>query len=181
MSGHSKWASIKHKKGAVDAKRGKIFTKIIKEITVAARTGGGDPGGNPRLRLAIEKAKGASMPKENIERGIKRGAGELEGTTYEESTYEGYGPGGVAVLIQTLTDNRNRTVSEIRHLFSRLGGNLAEAGSVAWMFKKCGYITVSKKNATEEKLMEVALEAGAEDIQDGGEEFEIPLTQAFFF
>jgi YebC/PmpR family DNA-binding regulatory protein len=180
MSGHSKWASIKHKKGAVDAKRGKIFTKIIKEITVAARTGGGDPDGNPRLRLAIEKAKAASMPKDNIERGIKKGTGEIEGAAYEESTYEGYGPGGAAVLIQTLTDNKNRTVSEIRHTFSKLGGNLGEAGSVAWMFKKCGYITVNKKNVSEDSLMEIALEAGAEDIHDGGEEFEIVTEPTAF-
>jgi YebC/PmpR family DNA-binding regulatory protein len=141
MSGHSKWATIRRKKGALDAKRGKLFTKLIKELTIAAREGGGDPGGNPRLRLAIDNAKAANMPADNIERAIKKGTGELEGTTISELTYEGYGPGGIALLIEVATDNKNRTVAEVRHIFSRQGGNMGESGSVAWMFEKKGVIS----------------------------------------
>ncbi len=173
MSGHSKWHTIKHKKGATDAKRGKIFTKLIKEITVAARSGGGDEAANARLRKAVADAKAANMPNETIDRAIKRGTGDLEGVNYEEITYEGYGIGGVAVLIETMTDNRNRTVAELRHLFSKNGGNLGEAGSVAWIFDKKGYIVVDKKAKPEEELFEIALEAGADDMQDDGESFEI--------
>ena len=174
MSGHSKWHTIKHKKGALDAKRGKIFTKLIKEITVAARTGGsGDVDQNARLRKVVTDAKGMNMPNETIDRAIKRGTGELEGVNYEELTYEGYGIGGVAVLVETLTDNRNRTVAEIRHLFLKNGGNLGEAGSVAWMFDKKGYIIVSKEAKPEDELFELALDAGADDMQDEGDVFEI--------
>lgn len=174
MSGHSKWHTIKHKKGGLDAKRGKIFTKIIKEITVAARTGGsGDIESNARLRKAVQDAKGQNMPNDTIDRAIKRGTGELEGVNYDEITYEGYGPNGVAVLIETMTDNRNRTVAEIRHLFSKNGGNLGEAGSVAWMFDKKGYIVVDKAAKSEEELFEIAIEAGADDMQDEGDVFEI--------
>jgi YebC/PmpR family DNA-binding regulatory protein len=165
MSGHSKWSTIKHKKGAADAKRGKVFSKLIKEITIAARIGGGDPDSNPRLRTGIDKARGANMPNDNITRAIKKGTGELEGTSYEESVFEGYGPGGVALYIEVLTDNRNRTVAEIRHLLSKLGGNLGESGCVAWMFTKHGVLTFDK-SVGEEKLMDAALEAGAEDIKD---------------
>ncbi len=173
MSGHSKWSSIKHKKGAADARRGKIFTKHIKEITVAARLGGGDPDGNPRLRAAIAAAKAENMPKENIERGIKKGTGELEGISYEEANYEGYGPGGVAVIVDCLTDNRNRTVAEVKHLFERHGGNLGEPGCVAWMFKKKGLIVFEKEKVEEEKLLNLALEAGAEDVIEQETEFEV--------
>jgi YebC/PmpR family DNA-binding regulatory protein len=173
MSGHSKWSSIKHKKGAADARRGKIFTKLIKEITVAARMGGGDPGGNPRLRSAILAARSENMPKDNIERAIKKGTGELEGETYEESSYEGYGPGGVAVLLDCLTDNRNRTVAEIKHAFDRNGGNLGEPGCVAWMFQKKGVITIQKEGVNEENLLGVALDAGAEDVRDEGDAFDV--------
>ena len=174
MSGHSKWHTIKHKKGALDAKRGKIFTKLIKEITVAARTGGsGDVNANARLRKAVSDAKGQNMPNDTIDRAIKRGTGELEGTQYDEITYEGYGVGGVAVMVETMTDNRNRTVAEIRHLFSKNGGNLGEAGSVAWMFDKKGYFVVDKKAKGEEELFEIAIEAGADDMRDDGEVFEI--------
>ncbi|HEX2724916.1 MAG TPA: YebC/PmpR family DNA-binding transcriptional regulator [Beijerinckiaceae bacterium] len=173
MSGHSKWASIKHKKGALDAKRGKIFTRIIKELTVAARTGGGDPDMNPRLRTIIADAKAANMPAENIKRAIRRGTGEEPGVSYEEVTYEGYGPGGAAVIIDTLTDNKNRTVGELRHLLEKHGGNLAAAGSVAWMFSKKGYIVVEKSKADEEKLMGAVLEAGADDLQDDGDNWEV--------
>ncbi len=180
MSGHSKWHSIRHKKAAVDAKRGKIFTKIIKEITVAARLGGGDPDGNPRLRLAIEKAKSVNMPKENIERAIKKGTGELEGTHYEEFQYEGYGPGGVAVLVELMTDNRNRSVGEIRHLFTKYNGKPGEAGSVAWMFEKKGLILVKKDQVEEDRLMEIALEAGAEDIKEEGDLWEVHTTPSDF-
>src|SRR3990172_3962776 len=160
MSGHSKWATTKHKKAATDAKRGKIFTKITKEITVAARLGGGDPDGNPRLRTAVAKAKGVSMPADNIKRAIQKGTGELPGVSYEEIIYEGYGPGGVAVIIEVMTDNRNRTVSEIRNIFSKAGGNMGEAGCVAWMFHKKGYFVVVRSKADEEKLMSLALDAG---------------------
>lgn len=176
MSGHSKWSTIKHKKGALDAKRGKIFTKLIKEIMVAARLGGGDPASNPRLRSAIMAAKAENMPKDNIERAIKKGVGEVEGVNYEEILYEGYGPGGVAVLVEAMTDNRQRTVSEVRHIFSKRGGNLGEPGSVAWMFEKKGLIVVNKSEADEEALMALALEAGAEDLRDEGSEWEIHTT-----
>ena len=173
MSGHSKWSSIKHKKGATDAKRGKIFTKLIKEITVVARTGGGDPDANPRLRTAIAAAKSENMPKDNIERAIKKGTGELEGVNYEESTYEGYGPGGAAVFIESVTDNKNRAVADIRHIFSKNGGNLGENGCVAWMFDKKGYIAIEKKAVDEDSLMETAIEAGAEDVREDNGSFEI--------
>ncbi|MGC9314381.1 MAG: YebC/PmpR family DNA-binding transcriptional regulator [bacterium] len=173
MSGHSKWASIKHKKAAEDAKRGKIFTKIIKEITVAARMGGGDPDGNPRLRTAVDAAKSANMPKSNIENAIKKGTGELPGVVYEEITYEGYGPAGVALLIETMTDNKNRTVAEIRHLLDKHGGNLGENGCVNWMFDYKGVIRVPKEDIPEEDMFEKAIEAGAEDVQDGDDFWEI--------
>jgi YebC/PmpR family DNA-binding regulatory protein len=173
MSGHNKWASIKHKKGANDAKRGKIFTKLIKEITVSARMGGGDPNGNPRLRAAVLAARAENMPKENIERGIKKGTGELEGVSYEESLYEGYGPGGAAVLVESLSDNKNRSVADIRHIFSKNGGSLGTSGCVAWMFKKKGYIAIERQTVDEEKLMEKALEAGAEDVREDETTFEV--------
>jgi YebC/PmpR family DNA-binding regulatory protein len=172
MSGHSKWATIKHKKGALDAKRGKIFTRLIKEITMAAKSGG-DPEKNPRLRTAVAAAKAENMPADNIKRAIQRGTGELPGVTYEEITFEGYGPGGVAMLVEVSTDNRNRTVSEIRHAFTKNGGNMGEAGSVAWMFHKKGDIVVPKSAATEDQLMNIVLEAGGEDIRDDGESWEI--------
>lgn len=174
MSGHSKWHTIKHKKGALDAKRGKIFTKLIKEITVAARTGGsGDVDSNARLRKAVTDAKAQNMPNDTIDRAIKRGTGELEGVNYDEITYEGYGIGGVAVLVETMTDNRNRTVAEIRHLFSKNGGNLGEAGSVAWMFDKKGLIIVDKAAKSEDELFEIVIEAGADDMQDAEDVYEI--------
>ena len=173
MSGHSKWSSIKHKKAASDAKRGKIFTKLIKEITVAARLGGGDLNANPRLRGAIQAAKSENMPKDNIDRAIKKGTGGLEGVNYEESIYEGYGPGGAAVLVDSLTDNKNRAVSEIRHIFAKNGGNLGENGCVAWMFDKKGYIVVERSATDEDTLMEVALEAGAEDVREDDSSFEV--------
>jgi YebC/PmpR family DNA-binding regulatory protein len=173
MSGHSKWANIKHKKGAADARRGKIFTKLIKEITVAARTGGGDINANPRLRSAVLAAKAENMPRDNWERAIKKGTGELEGVSYEEAAYEGYGPGGVAILIESLSDNKNRAVSEIRHALSRHGGNMGESGSVAWIFEKKGYLVIEKGTISEEALMEKALEAGAEDVRDDGDSFEV--------
>ncbi|OQX60637.1 MAG: YebC/PmpR family DNA-binding transcriptional regulator [Desulfococcus sp. 4484_241] len=173
MSGHNKWSSIKHKKMAADARRGKVFTKLIKEITVAARMGGGDPEANPRLRQAIQAAKDENMPKDNIERAIKKGTGELEGVNYEETVYEGYGPGGAAVLVESLTDNKNRAVSEIRHIFSRHNGNLGENGCVAWMFDKKGYIEVAKDSVDEDSLMEVAIEAGAEDVRESDDTFEV--------
>ena len=172
MSGHSKWATIKHKKGALDAKRGKIFTRLIKEISIAARAGG-DPDGNPRLRTAILAAKAENMPAENIKRAIQRGTGELEGVNYEEAAFEGYGPGGVAVIVEVLTDNRNRAVSEIRHTFSKNGGNLGEAGSVKFMFSKKGVIAVEKSAASEEQLMDIVLEHGGEDLTDAGDTWEI--------
>ena len=173
MSGHSKWHTIKHKKGALDAKRGKIFTKLIKEMTVAARMGGGKVEENPRLRKVVAEAKGNNMTNDTIERAIKRGTGELEGVNYEDITYEGYGVGGVAVLVETLTDNRNRTVAELRHLFSKNGGNLGEAGSVGWLFDKKGYIVVDKAKKSEDELFEIALEAGAADVKDDGDTFEV--------
>lgn len=166
MSGHSKWSQIKHKKAQTDARKGKVFTKIVKEISIAARIGGGDPDGNPRLRLALENAKEANMPSENVKRAIMKGTGELPGTTYEESVYEGYGPSGVALLIQVLTDNKNRTVSEIRHILSKHNGSLGESGCVAWMFEKKGYILVEKVKADEDSLMSVALDSGAEDMKN---------------
>jgi YebC/PmpR family DNA-binding regulatory protein len=179
MSGHSKWATIKHKKGALDAKRGKIFTRLIKEITMAAKSGG-DPDKNPRLRGAIAAAKAENMPGDNIKKAIQRGTGELPGVSYEEITFEGYGPGGVAVLVEVSTDNRNRTVSEIRHAFGKNGGNMGEAGSVAWMFKKKGDIVIPKAQATEEKLMDLVLESGAEDLKDDGDYWEILCDPASY-
>ena len=176
MSGHSKWATIKHKKGALDAKRGKTFTRLIREIAMAAKGGGGDPNGNPRLRTAIAAAKAENMPADNIKRAIQRGTGELPGTTYEEFCLEGYGPGGVAILVEISSDNRNRTVSEIRHMFQKHGGNMAEAGAVAYMFHKKGYIVVPKSAAGEDALMGVVLEAGGEDLRDDGENWEV-LTE----
>ncbi|HSF19837.1 MAG TPA: YebC/PmpR family DNA-binding transcriptional regulator [Vicinamibacteria bacterium] len=180
MSGHSKWHSIKHKKAAADAKRGKAFTSIIKEITVAARIGGGDPSFNPRLRLAVDKAKAENMPKDNIERAIKKGTGELEGYNLEEVQYEGYGPGGVAVLIEATTDNRNRTVGEVRHLFSKYGGNLGESGSVHWLFDKKGYLVVERKDIGEEALLETVLEAGGDDVKEDGSSWEIYTSPESF-
>lgn len=181
MSGHSKWATTKHKKAAADSKRGKIFTKIIREITVAAKMGGGDPEGNPRLRTAILKAKENNMPADNIKKAVQKGTGELPGVTYEEMTYEGYGPGGVAIIIQLLSDNKNRTVSEIRHLLSKNGGNMGESGSVSWMFQKKGYLSIEKQKADEDKLMSVALDAGAEDIRsDDPTIFEVIAAPADF-
>src|SRR5438270_56579 len=177
MSGHSKWATIKHKKGALDAKRGKIFTRLIKEITIAAKSGG-DPEKNPRLRSAVAAAKAENMPADNIKRAIQRGTGELPGLTYEEITFEGYGPGGVALLVETSTDNRNRTVSEIRNTFGKHGGNMAEAGSVAWMFHKRGYIVVSKKDVKEDDLLNIVLENGGDDLQAEGDNFEILTSPA---
>ncbi|MFC1624472.1 YebC/PmpR family DNA-binding transcriptional regulator [Candidatus Omnitrophota bacterium] len=165
MSGHSKWASIKHKKAATDSKRGKIFTKLIKEITVAARNGGGDQNTNPRLRTAIDRAKQANMPQDNIERAVKKGTGELEGVIYEEFTIEGYGPGGVAIMVEVLTDNKNRTTSDVRSIFSKKKGNLAGAGSVSWIFEKKGYIEVDKKASSEDKVMSIVLDAGAQDME----------------
>lgn len=170
MAGHSKWAQIKHKKAHTDAKRGKIFTKIVKEISVAARLGGGDPEGNPRLRSAIEKAKEVNMPSENIKRAIMKGTGEIPGATYEEVTYEGYGPGGVAILIEVLTDNKNRTVSEIRHILSKNNGSLGESGCVSWIFEKKGYILIEKSKVDEDTLMSIVLDAGAEDMKNDPKE-----------
>jgi YebC/PmpR family DNA-binding regulatory protein len=176
MSGHSKWATIKHKKGALDAKRGKIFTRLIKEIGIAAKNGGGDPDSNPRLRTAILAAKAENMPADNIKRAIQRGTGELPGAIYEEFTLEGYGPGGVAILAEINTDNRNRTVSEIRHVFGKNNGNMAEAGAVSWMFHKKGDIVIPKSAAKEDDLMSIVLEAGGEDLRDDGDNWEI-LTE----
>ncbi|HFQ89802.1 MAG TPA: YebC/PmpR family DNA-binding transcriptional regulator [Desulfobulbus sp.] len=173
MSGHSKWSTIKRKKGANDAKRGKIFTKLIKEITIAARMGGGDPAGNPRLRSAITAAKAENMPKDNIARAIKKGTGDLDGAAYEEILYEGYGPGGVAVLVETMTDNKNRTVADVRHFFAKSGGNLGESGCVAWMFDKKGTILIDKESVDEEELMDIAIEAGAEDVVEEEATFQV--------
>ena len=173
MSGHSKWHTIKHKKGALDAKRGKIFTRIIKELSVAARSGGGDPAMNPRLRTVIAEAKSVNMPNDNITRAIRRGTGEEDGVSYDEITYEGYGPGGAALIVETLTDNKNRTVGEIRHMLAKYNGNLAAENSVAWMFHRKGQVLVEKEKADEEKLLEVALEAGADDMSDDGGVWEI--------
>ena len=176
MSGHSKWSTIKHKKGAADAKRGKMFTKLIKEIMVSARIGGGNIEANPRLRAAVLAAKAENMPKDNIERAIKKGVGGLEGVTYEETTYEGYGPGGVAVLVDVMTDNRNRAASDVRHIFSKNGGSLGEAGCVAWMFSKKGSIVFGRGKVAEDELMELALDAGAEDVKDEDDEFEVTTS-----
>ena len=173
MSGHSKWHTIKHKKGAADAKRGKIFTRLIKELTVAARSGGGDPGMNPRLRTIIAAAKEVNMPADNIKKAIQRGTGELPGIVYEEITYEAYGPGGSALIIETLTDNKNRTVGELRHMLEKHAGNLASTNAVAWMFSKKGLIVVEKAKADEEKLLSIALEAGADDMSDDGDNWEV--------
>ncbi|HZW39985.1 MAG: YebC/PmpR family DNA-binding transcriptional regulator [Syntrophothermus sp.] len=173
MSGHSKWATTKRKKAAIDSKRGKIFTKIIKEITIAAREGGGDPNGNPRLRLAVDNAKASNMPADNIERAIKKATGELEGVTYHELTYEGYGPAGIAMLVEVATDNKNRTVAEVRHLFSKYGGSMAESGSVAWMFDKKGVIVLPKQGKAEDEVMEVVIDAGADDLQTEEDYFEV--------
>ena len=178
MSGHSKWSTIKRKKGAADAKRGKAFTKIIKEIMVAARMGGGDINANPRLRTAVLAGKAENMPKDNIDRAIKKGTGELEGVNYEEITYEGYGPGGVAMLVQVLTDNKNRTVADVRHVFAKHNGNLGETGCVSWMFENKGLILVDKAGVEEDKLLEVALDAGALDVKDNGKEFEVTVSPA---
>jgi YebC/PmpR family DNA-binding regulatory protein len=180
MSGHSKWHSIKHKKAATDSKRGRIFTRLIKEMTVAARNGGGDVDSNPRLRLAVATAKANNMPAENIKRSIMRGTGELPGITYEEINYEGYGPGGVAIIMFTLTDNKNRTVAELRHLLSKNGGNLGETGSVGWMFERKGYLVVEQSAADEEKLMELVLGAGADDMSEDGSNYEIFTTPENF-
>src|SRR5512147_2644118 len=180
MSGHSKWSTIKRKKGAADAKRGKLFTKIIKESMVSARMGRGDINGNPRLRSAVLAAKAENMPKDNIDRAIKKGTGELEGVTYEEITYEGYGPAGVAMLVQVLTDNKNRTVADVRHIFSKHSGNLGETGCVSWMFENKGLILVDKAGVEEDKLLEVALDAGALDVKDNGKEFEVTVSPAGF-
>jgi YebC/PmpR family DNA-binding regulatory protein len=179
MSGHNKWSTIKHKKGAADAKRGKIFTKIIKEISVAAKLGGGDPAANPRLRTAVDKAKGENMPKDNIERAIKKGAGGMEGVNYEEINYEGYGPGGVAVLVEVMTDNRNRTVSDVRSIFTKCNGNMGETGCVSWIFDKKGLITFPK-SVDFDKLFEAAIEAGAEDVAEQDEQFEVTTDPSSF-
>ncbi len=180
MSGHSKWSTIKRKKGAADAKRGKLFTKIIKEIMVAARIGGGDMNSNPRLRTAILDAKAENMPKDNIERAIKKGTGELEGVNYEQLTYEGYGPGGVAIMLEVLTDNKNRTVADVRHILSKYNGSLGEGGCVSWMFGKKGLITIDKSGVDEDRLIEAALDAGALDVQDAGKEFEVTTDPSHF-
>jgi YebC/PmpR family DNA-binding regulatory protein len=180
MSGHSKWATIKHKKGALDAKRGQMFTKLIKEISIAARMGGGDPEGNPRLRTAVLKARAANMPRDNIDRAIKKGTGELEGVNYEELIYEGYGPGGVAILIEVLTDNKNRAAANVRNLLSKNGGNLGSTGSVAYMFKRKGVIEYDAEKYTEDQIMEAALEAGAEDVSSGGGSIEVSTTPEDF-
>jgi len=173
MSGHSKWSTIRHKKGITDARRGKLFSKLIKEITIAARFGGGDPTANPRLRTAVQAAKNENMPKDNIERAIKKGTGELEGVNYEESVYEGYGPGGAAIFVESLTDNKNRAVADIRHILSKAGGKLGASGCVAWMFEKKGYIVVENNAVDEDTLMEIAIDAGAEDVREDNSNYEI--------
>jgi len=180
MSGHSKWATIKRKKGAADAKRGKIFTKLIKEITIAARQGGGDANGNPRLRLAIDNAKAANMPADNIDRAIKKATGELEGVSFTELMYEGYGPGGIAILVEVATDNKNRTVAEVRHIFSKIGGSMGESGSVAWMFERKGIISVKRNDKTEDDVLEIVLEAGAEDMQTEDDFFGVTTSLESF-
>lgn len=180
MSGHSKWASIKHQKGKADAKRGKLFTKIIREIIVGARIGGGDPDSNPRLRTALNAARAANMPKDNVTNAIKKGTGELEGVNYEEALYEGYGPGGVAILVEVMTDSKNRSASEIRKIFSRGGGNLGESGCVAWMFQKKGLILFEKSTASEDQIMDIALEAGADDVKDAESVWEVTTAPEAF-
>jgi YebC/PmpR family DNA-binding regulatory protein len=180
MSGHSKWSTIKHKKAALDAKRGKVFTRVIKELTVAARVGGGDPDGNPRLRTAIAEAKAANMPADNIKRAIMKGTGELPGVTYEDVVYEGYGPGGVAVYVEVLTDNKMRTTPEIRHLFTKHGGDLGQPNSVSWMFEKKGQISVPTSAVTEDRLMEIVLDAGADDLQAEDDAFEVTCAASVF-
>ena len=180
MSGHSKWATTKRKKAVIDAKRGKMFTKLIKEITIAAREGGGDPGGNPRLRLAIDNAKSANMPQDNIERAIKKATGELEGVTYHELTYEGYAPAGIALLVEVATDNKNRMVAEVRHIFSKNGGTLGETGSVAWMFHRKGIITLPKQNKSEDEIMELVLDAGADDLHTDVDFYEVQTSMDTF-
>jgi YebC/PmpR family DNA-binding regulatory protein len=180
MSGHSKWSTIKRKKGKLDAERGKIFTRLIKEITVAARNGGGDPSGNPRLRAAVQAAKEANMPSDNIERAIKKGTGELPGVRYEEFTYEGYGPKGVAIMIETMSDNKNRTTADLRHILSRYNGNMGEAGCVSWLFEQKGYIVVDREKCDEDTLISVALEAGADDIRSEDGSFEVVTAPAKF-
>ncbi len=180
MSGHNKWSTIKHKKGKADAARGKVFTKLIKEITVAARMGGSDPTGNPRLRTALDAARVANMPKDNIDRAIKKGTGELEGVIYEEIVYEGYGPSGVAVLLECMTDNKNRTVPELRKIFSKFGGNLGESGCVGWMFDSKGVITINREGVDGDLILEHALEAGAEDVKESDEEFEVITSMEDF-
>lgn len=181
MSGHSKWHSIKHKKAATDAKRGSLFTRLLKEITVAARVGGGDLESNSRLRTVVNTAKAANMPSDNIKKAIQRGTGELPGVVYEEVTYEGYGPGGAAVYCEVVTDNKNRTVAEMRHIFSRYGGNIGESGSVAWIFQKKGYLVLDKSQGSEDELMEMVLEAGADDFRDDGDNYEIFTAPENFF
>ncbi len=176
MSGHSKWATIKRKKAVLDSKRGKIFTKLIKEITIAARQGGGDPAGNPRLRLAVDNAKSQNMPQDNIDRAIKKATGELEGVTYHELTYEGYGPASIAILVEVATDNKNRTVAEVRHLFSKHGGAMAESGSVSWMFDRKGIITLPTQGKTEDDMMEIVIDAGADDLQTEEDYFEVQTS-----
>ncbi|MBI1938694.1 MAG: YebC/PmpR family DNA-binding transcriptional regulator [Ignavibacteriales bacterium] len=180
MSGHSKWATIKRKKAAIDAKRGKMFTRLIKEITIAARHGGGGPDGNPRLRLAIDNAKSANMPADNIDRAVKKATGELEGAQYHEVMYEGYGPGGIALLIEAATDNKNRTIAEIRHAFSKNGGTLGEANSVSWMFERKGVITVKRDGKSEDEMMEIILDAGADDLQTEEDFFEVKTSLETF-
>ena len=180
MSGHSKWATIKRKKAVLDAKKGKIFTKLIKEITIAAREGGGDPAGNPRLRLAVDNAKAQNMPQDNIDRAIKKATGELEGVTYHELTYEGYGPAGVALLVEVATDNKNRTVAEVRHIFSKNGGSLGETGSVAWMFDRKGVISLPSEGKKEDDVMEVILESGADDLSVEEDFFEVQTSVESF-
>ncbi|MSP17804.1 MAG: YebC/PmpR family DNA-binding transcriptional regulator [Myxococcales bacterium] len=180
MSGHNKWSTIKHKKAATDSKRSKVWTKIIREITVAARTGGGDVATNPRLRTACEKARGANLPNDTLDRAVKKGTGELDGVTYDEILYEAYGPAGVAILIDVMTDNRTRTVAELRFMLERHNGNLGASGSVAWMFKKRGMLAIAKATATEERLMELALEAGADDVRDAGEAWEVETDPAAY-
>jgi len=180
MSGHSKWSTIKRKKGAADAKRGKMFTKLIKEITISAREGGGDPSANPRLRLAVDNAKSANMPADNIDRAIKKATGELDGVTYHELTYEGYGPGGVAIIVEVATDNKNRTVADVRHHFTKHGGSMSENGSVAWMFDRKGIITIPFQDKTEDDIMNIVLEAGAEDLQSEDEFFEVQTSLESF-
>ena len=180
MSGHSKWSTIKRKKAVIDAKRGKIFTKLIKEITVAARTGGGEPDANPRLRLAVDNAKSVNMPQDNIERAIKKATGELEGVNYLEITYEGYGPSGVAILVESVTDNKNRTVAEVRHIFSKCGGSMGESGSVAWMFERKGVITLPSQGKSEDDIFEIILEAGADDLITEEDFFEVTTSLESF-